>query len=213
MSKIFDNIETRFLDGLHAILTNVGVERVDFCVGYFNLRGWKHVAEDVALLPGGNAMEKGTHGVLVPVKRFCRLLVGMQRPNADLIREMNIPLEVETMTASSYGAATVSSGVVNVVSKLDSKIIGRHVVLVEDIVDSGRTLAFIKSDMSNKGVLSLKVCSLLDKPSRRVADLVPDYAGFEVPDEFVVGYGLDYDQKYRNLPEIGVLKSEIYQSK
>ena len=132
---------------------------------------------------------------------------------ADLIREMNIPLEVETMTASSYGAATVSSGVVNVVSKLDSKIIGRHVVLVEDIVDSGRTLAFIKSDMSSKGVLSLKVCSLLDKPSRRVADLVPDYAGFEVPDEFVVGYGLDYDQKYRNLPEIGVLKPEIYQSK
>ena len=88
MSKIFDNIEARFLDGLHAILTNVGVERADFCVGYFNLRGWKHVAEDVALLPGGNAMEKGTHGVLVPVKRFCRLLVGMQRPNADLIREM-----------------------------------------------------------------------------------------------------------------------------
>ena len=122
---------------------------------------------------------------------------------ADLIRAMSIPVEVETMTASSYGAATVSSGVVNVVSKLDDKIRGRHVILVEDIVDSGRTLAYIKADMTHKGVLSLK-------PSRRVADITPDYLGFEVPDAFVVGYGLDYDQKYRNFPEIGVLRPEIY---
>ena len=88
MSKIFDNIETHFKDGLHDILTNVGVERADFCVGYFNLRGWKQVAEDVGNLPGGDAMEKNERGVVVPVKRFCRLIVGMQRPNADLIREM-----------------------------------------------------------------------------------------------------------------------------
>ena len=131
---------------------------------------------------------------------------------ADLIREMDIPLEVETMTASSYGSATVSSGVINVVSKLDDKILDRDVVLVEDIIDSGRTLAFIKNDMLGKGVRSLKVCSLLDKPSRRVADIKPDYVGFEVPDEFVVGYGLDYDQRYRNLPFIGVLKPEVYET-
>ena len=129
---------------------------------------------------------------------------------ADLIRSIDTPVEVETMTASSYGAATVSSGVVSVVSKLDEKIRGRDVILVEDIIDSGRTIAFIKADMLQKGVNSLKVCSLLDKPSRRVADIKPDYLGFEVPDEFVVGYGLDYDQKYRNFPDIGVLKPEIY---
>ncbi len=129
---------------------------------------------------------------------------------ADLIREISIPVEIETMTASSYGSATVSSGVVSVVSKLDDKIAGRDVILVEDIIDSGRTLAFIKSDMVGKGVSSLKVCALLDKPSRRVADIKPDYVGFEVPDAFVVGYGLDFDQKYRNFPEVGVLKPEIY---
>ena len=130
---------------------------------------------------------------------------------ADLIREVDTPVEVETMTASSYGAATVSSGVVSVVSKLDEKIRDRDVILVEDIIDSGRTLSFIKADMLKKGVRSLAVCALLDKPSRRVADIVPDYVGFEVPDAFVVGYGLDYDQKYRNFPEIGVLKPEIYE--
>ncbi|MBQ6646586.1 MAG: hypoxanthine phosphoribosyltransferase [Clostridia bacterium] len=130
---------------------------------------------------------------------------------ADLIREIDTPVEVETMTASSYGAATVSSGVVSVVSKLDEKIRDRDVILVEDIIDSGRTIAFIKEDMLKKGVRSLKVCALLDKPSRRVADIKPDYLGFEVPDAFVVGYGLDYDQKYRNFPEIGVLKPEIYE--
>lgn len=129
---------------------------------------------------------------------------------ADLIREISIPVEIETMTASSYGSATVSSGVVSVVSKLDDKIAGRDVILVEDIIDSGRTLAFIKSDMVGKGVSSLKVCALLDKPSRRVADIKPDYVGFEVPDAFVVGYGLDYAEAYRNLPYIGILKPEVY---
>ena len=130
---------------------------------------------------------------------------------ADLIREIDTPIEVETMIASSYGSATVSSGVVSVVSKLDEKIKDRDVILVEDIIDSGRTLSYIRNDMLKKGVRSLAVCALLDKPSRRMADIVPDYVGFNVPDEFVVGYGLDYDQKYRNFPEIGVLKPEIYE--
>ena len=88
MSKIFYNIETKFEEGLHAILTNVGVERADFCVGYFNLRGWKQVAADIDMLPGGDALEKNAKGVVEPVKRVCRLLIGMHRPQAELIREM-----------------------------------------------------------------------------------------------------------------------------
>ena len=129
---------------------------------------------------------------------------------ADLIRAVDLPAEIEFMKASSYGSATVSSGQVRVVSELDDKIRDRHVILVEDIIDSGRTIAYVKQDMLSKGVKSLKVASLLDKPSRRVADVAPDYTGFEVPDEFVVGYGLDYAQYYRNLPYIGVLKPEVY---
>ena len=130
---------------------------------------------------------------------------------ADLIREVDLPLQIEFMKASSYGSATVSSGEVKVVGALDDKIKGRHVVLVEDIVDSGRTIAYLKQDMLKKGVKSLKVASLLDKPERREADVTPDYVGFVVPDEFVVGYGLDYAQNYRNFPDIGVLKPEIYE--
>lgn len=129
---------------------------------------------------------------------------------ADLIRAMDLPVQLEFMRASSYGSATVSSGKVHVVGELDNVIKDRHVVLVEDIIDSGRTIAFLKQDMLGKGVKSLKVCSLLDKPSRRVADVEPDYCGFTIPDEFVVGYGLDYDQKYRNLPDVCVLKPEVY---
>ncbi len=131
---------------------------------------------------------------------------------SDLIRSVDMPLEIEFMTASSYGSATVSSGKVKVVGALDEKIRDRHVILVEDIIDSGRTIAYIKADMLNKGVKSLTVCTLLDKPSRRVSDVQPDYTGFEVPDAFVVGYGLDYAQAYRNFPDIGVLKPEIYEN-
>ena len=131
---------------------------------------------------------------------------------ADLIRSIDMPLEIEFMAASSYGSATVSSGEVKVVGALDEKIRGRHVILVEDIIDSGRTIAYLKADMLNKGVESLTVCTLLDKPSRRVSEVQPDYVGFEVPDAFVVGYGLDYAQAYRNFPDIGVLKPEIYEN-
>ena len=131
---------------------------------------------------------------------------------ADLIRSIDMPLEIEFMAASSYGSATVSSGEVKVVGALDDKIRGRHVILVEDIIDSGRTIAYLKADMLSKGVESLTVCTLLDKPSRRVSEVQPDYVGFEVPDAFVVGYGLDYAQAYRNFPDIGVLKPEIYKT-
>lgn len=130
---------------------------------------------------------------------------------ADLIRAIDLPVQLEFMTASSYGSATVSSGEVKIKSDLDEKIFGRHVILVEDIIDSGRTIAYIKGDMLKKGVKSLRVCSLLDKPDRRVSDVEADYVGFTIPDEFVVGYGLDFDQMYRNFPDIGVLKPEKYE--
>lgn len=129
---------------------------------------------------------------------------------ADLIRAVDLPVHLEFMSASSYGNATVSSGKITVSGVLDDKIVGQDVILVEDIIDSGRTIAFLKNDMLGKGVASLKVCSLLDKPSRRVVDVKADYSGFEIPDEFVVGCGLDYDQDYRNFPDIGVLKPEVY---
>lgn len=129
---------------------------------------------------------------------------------ADLVRAIDLQIDMEFMKASSYGSATVSSGKVTVVGALDDKIKGRDVILVEDIIDSGRTIAFLKEDMQGKGVASLKVASLLDKPDRRVSEVQPDYTGFVVPDEFVVGYGLDYDQQYRNFPDIGVLKPEVY---
>ena len=129
---------------------------------------------------------------------------------ADLMRAIDLPLNIEFMSASSYGSATVSSGKVTVAGSLDDKIKGRHVILVEDIIDSGRTIAFLKNDMLDKGVASLKVCSLLDKPSRRVTEVKADYSGFEIPDEFVVGCGLDFNQDYRNFPDIGVLKPEVY---
>ena len=133
---------------------------------------------------------------------------------ADLIRAMDIPVELEFMTASSYGSATVSSGEVKVVSSLDDKIRDRNVILVEDIIDSGRTIAYVKADMLTKGVESLKVVALLDKPSRRAPGITlkSDYSGFEIPDGFVVGYGLDYAERYRNLPYIGILKPEIYEN-
>ena len=131
---------------------------------------------------------------------------------ADLVREIDLNVGFEFMTASSYGSATVSSGEVKIVSELDNKIVNRHVILVEDIVDSGRTIAYIKNDMLKKGVKSLKVCALLDKPDRRVTDVQADYCGFVIPDEFVDGYGLDFDQKYRNFPHIGVLKNEMYEN-
>ena len=131
---------------------------------------------------------------------------------ADLVRAIETPVRFEFMTASSYGSATVSSGEVKIISELDGKIKDRHVILVEDIIDSGRTIAYIKNDMLKKGVKSLKVCALLDKPDRRVSDVSADYVGFTIPDEFVVGYGLDFDQKYRNFPDVGVLKPEMYET-
>jgi len=129
---------------------------------------------------------------------------------ADLMREIQLPVEIDFMAVSSYGDATESSGVVRILMDLDRNVQGRHVLIVEDIVDTGRTLNYIIDNLRTRGPASIKVCTLLNKPSRRVLDIPLDYLGFTIPDRFVVGYGLDYGQIYRNLPFVGVLKPELY---
>jgi len=128
----------------------------------------------------------------------------------DLSQAINLPVELDFMAISSYGAATQSSGVVRILKDLDLPLGGRHVLVVEDIIDSGLTLTYILENLRNRNPASLKICALLNKPSRRKVDVPVDYAGFDIPDEFVVGYGLDYNQIYRNLPFVGVLKPELY---
>lgn len=131
---------------------------------------------------------------------------------ADLIRQMDIPCEMDFMAVSSYGSSTQSSGVVRILKDLDTPVQNRHVIVVEDIMDSGLTLSRLVELLKHRDAASVKVVTLLDKPDRRKVDISPDYSGFTIPDEFVVGYGLDYAEKYRNLPFIGILKPEVYNS-
>ncbi len=129
---------------------------------------------------------------------------------ADLMREITIPCEIDFMCVSSYGSGTKTSGVVKIVKDLDIDLKDCDLLIVEDILDSGMTLCYIKELLKQRGTKSIKICTLLDKPERRQADITPDYSCFTVPDAFVVGYGLDYDEKYRNLPYVGILKPEVY---
>ncbi|HEX7055843.1 MAG TPA: hypoxanthine phosphoribosyltransferase [Bacilli bacterium] len=129
---------------------------------------------------------------------------------ADLIRRLDIPVEVDFMAVSSYGQSTKSSGVVKIMKDLDTPVDGRHVLIVEDIIDSGLTLSYIIDVLERRNALSVTVVTLFDKPARRTVGLEADYTGFVLPDAFVVGYGLDYAEKYRNLPYIGILKQEVY---
>ncbi|HIV28471.1 MAG TPA: hypoxanthine phosphoribosyltransferase [Candidatus Ornithocaccomicrobium faecavium] len=129
---------------------------------------------------------------------------------ADLIRAISMPLAIDFMAVTSYGASTTSSGNVRILKDLDCSITGRHLLIVEDIIDSGLTMQYLLNNLASRGAASLRVCTLLDKPERRLTDVRADYTGFAVPNEFVVGYGLDYNQMYRNLPDIGVLHPEIY---
>ena len=129
---------------------------------------------------------------------------------ADLMRQIDVPAEIDFMVVSSYGSGVKSSGVVKIVKDLDVPLAGKDILIVEDILDSGLTLSYIKELLESRGPRSLRIATLLDKPSRRKVDLQADYIGFSVPDEFVIGYGLDYDEKYRNLPYIGILKPEVY---
>ena len=129
---------------------------------------------------------------------------------SDLIRAIDIPLEMDFMAISSYGDSIESSGVVRLIMDLKSNITGRNVLIVEDIVDTGRTLAYMLDNLQTRRPTDIKVCALLSKPSRREVQVDLNYLGFEIPDKFVVGYGLDYAENYRNLPFIGVLKPELY---
>lgn len=149
---------------------------------------------------------EGKEVVVVGILRGAALFM------ADIIREMDTYLEIDFMDVSSYGEAFVSSGEVKILKDLDTPAEGRHFLIVEDIIDTGRTLRYIVDLLKYRKAASVKVCTLLDKPERRlVKDLTADYVGIQVPNEFVVGYGLDYKQKYRNLPYVGVLKPEIYE--
>ena len=129
---------------------------------------------------------------------------------ADLMRAVDTPERIDFMSVSSYGSGTKTSGVVKIVKDLDMNLEGYDLLLVEDILDSGKTLFYLREILQKRNPASIRIATLLNKPARREADIVPDYSCFEVPDEFVVGYGLDYAEKYRNLPYIGVLKPEVY---
>ncbi len=129
---------------------------------------------------------------------------------ADLMRTMEMPVSIDLMEVSSYGSGTESTGQVRILKDLSASIEGRHVIIVEDIIDTGLTLNYLLKYLADKGPASVSIVCLLDKPARRLADIPITYRGFEIPDRFVVGYGLDFDERYRNLPYIGVLKPAVY---
>jgi hypoxanthine phosphoribosyltransferase len=129
---------------------------------------------------------------------------------ADLMRAMELPTSIDLMEVSSYGAGTESSGQVRIIKDLSNPIQGRHVIVVEDIIDTGLTLNYLLHYLADKRPASISIVCLLDKPARRLAEIPIDYVGFTIPDRFVIGYGLDFDERYRNLPYVGVLKPSVY---
>ena len=131
---------------------------------------------------------------------------------ADLMRAVTIPCSIDFLSVSSYGNGTASSGEVRILKDLDCSLEGKDLLIVEDILESGMTLSFLLKTLSARNPASIRLCTFLDKPERRRVDIRPDYVGAEVPDKFIVGYGLDYAEKYRNLPYIGVLKPEVYEA-
>jgi hypoxanthine phosphoribosyltransferase len=142
--------------------------------------------------------------LLVGVLKGCVVFI------VDLMHAIERYLAVDFIAISSYGQSTESSGVVRLLKDLESDIAGRHVLIVEDIIDSGLTLAYLRSQLLRRNPASLRICSLLNKPERRTAAVEVEYSGFDIPNEFVVGYGLDFAERYRNLPYIGILKPEVY---
>lgn len=132
---------------------------------------------------------------------------------ADLTRAIDLPMTVDFMAVSSYGAGTVSSGQVEIKKDLSDSIEGKDLIIVEDILDSGNTLYYLMDVLKARRPASIRICTLMDKPERRKKPIVADYVGFTIPDAFVVGYGLDYDEKYRNLPYVGILKPSVYGGK
>jgi hypoxanthine phosphoribosyltransferase len=142
------------------------------------------------------------------------LLVGLLKGSipfiGDIAKFIDTPVQIDYMDVSSYHGTTESSGSVKILSDLDSTVNGRHVLIVEDIVDTGRTLKYVHELLVHRGAESVKVVTMLDKPEGRVVEFVPEYIGFTIPNKFVVGYGLDYDEYYRNLSYVGILKEEVY---
>ena len=132
---------------------------------------------------------------------------------ADLLRQIKLPCRIDFMSVSSYGSGTVSTGNVKIIKDLDINLAGYDILIVEDILDSGATLSSLKEILLTRKPASVKICTFLDKPERRKANIVADYVGAQIPDEFVVGYGLDYDEKYRNLPYVGILAPAVYEGK
>ena len=130
---------------------------------------------------------------------------------ADLMRAISVPASIDFMSVTSYGKGVKTSGGVRIIKDLDEELDGRDILIVEDILDSGMTLSYLKEQIMAKGARSIRIATLLDKPERRRVDIHPDYSCFSVPDEFVVGYGLDYAEKYRNLPYVGILKPCVYE--
>ena len=155
----------------------------------------------------GYAISKDYEGknlLLVGILKGCFVFM------ADLVRTINIPCAIDFMHVSSYGSGTESSGAVKIIKDLDLPLQNYDVLIVEDILDSGNTLNYVKDILSRRNPKSLKICTMFDKPSRRHVDIQADYVGYEIADEFIVGYGLDYDERYRNIPYVGVLKPEVY---
>ena len=144
---------------------------------------------------------------------FVSVLVGAFMFTSDLLRHITVPCAIDFMAISSYGKESRSSGVVRVMKDLDESVESKHVIIVEDIIDTGLTLNYLLDNIRNRNVASVRVAALLDKPSRRMTAVDVDYIGFEVPDEFVIGYGLDFAQRYRNFPYVGVLRPEVYGGK
>lgn len=142
--------------------------------------------------------------VLIGILKGCFIFM------SDIARELDANCTIDFMVVSSYGDGTSTTGAVKISKDLSKDIENRHVLIIEDILDSGVTLSYLKKYLLNRKPASIKICTLLDKPARRISEIKPDYCGFVCPDEFVVGYGLDYAERYRNLPYIGVLKPEIY---
>lgn len=144
------------------------------------------------------------------------LVVGILKGAAifmsELIRYIELPIKIDFMAVSSYGDFSISTGEVKIIKDLDFSAEDKHILIVEDIIDTGYTLNYLSDNLRKRGALSVKVATLLDKPDRRIVGVPLDYLGFEIPDEFVVGYGLDYAEEYRNLPYIGALKEEVYNS-
>lgn len=143
--------------------------------------------------------------VLIGVLKGANIFMG------DLMREIDIPLKIDFIAVSSYGQSTESSGVVKILKDLDHSIENKHVLIIEDIIDTGLTLHYLCDNLLSRKPKSLKICTLLDKPERRKVNIAVDYKGFDIPDEFIIGYGIDYGERYRNLPYVGILKREIYE--